>query len=138
VLDELTADVQVLRRDARDARLAPVQSLAISSEQYKGTKSGAEIAPSRDGRFIYVEDRGENTLVGYRADADTGELSLLQRLPSGGDKPWGFAIDPSGRWMLVANAAKVSLFAVDEATGGLSEAGQSVDSATPLSIASMP
>jgi 6-phosphogluconolactonase len=138
VLDELTADVQVLRWDAHEGRLAPVQLLSISSEQYKGAKSGAEIVVSRDGRFVYVEDRGENTVVAYRANAETGELSLLQRVPSGGDKPWGFAIDPSGRWMLVANAAKVSLFAIDAITGTLSDTGKSVDSATPLSIAFMP
>ena len=138
VLDELTADVQVLRWEARDARLSPVQSLAISSEQYKGAKSGAEIVASRDGRFVYVEDRGEGTLVVYRVNADTGELSLLQRVASGGDKPWAFAIDPSGRWMLVANAAKVSLFSIDPASGALSDTGRSVDSATPLSIAFMP
>ena len=138
VLDELSADVQVLRWDARDARLAPVQSLSIDSEPHKGAKSGAEIAVGRDGRFVYVADRGENTLVVYRADAGAGELSLSQRVPSGGDKPWGFAIDPSGRWMLVANAAKVSLFKIDPAGGALSDTGQSVDSATPLSIAFMP
>ena len=138
VLDELAADVQVLRWDARKAGLAPVQSLPISSEQYDGAKSGAEIAVSRDGRFVYVEDRGENTLVVYRANADSGELALLQRVQSGGDKPWGFAIDASGRWMLVANAAKVSLFKIDPTSGTLSDTGQSVDSATPLSIAFMP
>ena len=138
VLDELGADVQVLRWDARDARLAPVQSQAISSERYQGAKSGAEIMASRDGRFVYVGDRGESTLVVYRVDAATGELALLQRVPSGGDKPWGFAIDPSGRWMLVANSAKVSLFGIDAATGVLSDTGRSVDSATPLSIAFMP
>ena len=54
------------------------------------------------------------------------------------DKPWAFALDPSGRWMLVANAAKVSLFAVDPAAGTLADTGQSVASATPLSIAFMP
>lgn len=138
VLDELTADVQVLRWDAAAARLAPVQSVPISSAQYQGARSGAEIAASRDGRFVYVEDRGENTLVVYRVDAATGALALQQRIASGGDKPWGFAIDPSGRWMLVANSAKVSLFAVDPATGALSDTGQSVESATPLSIAFMP
>ena len=138
VLDELTADVQVLRWDAHDGRLAPVQSLSISGEQYKGAKSGAEIAVSRDGRFVYVEDRGENTLVVYRVNAETGELSLQQRVASGGDKPWAFAIDPSGRWMLVANAAKVSLLKIDPASGALSDTGQSVDSATPLSIAFKP
>ena len=138
VLDELSADVQVLRWDAAAARLAPVQSLAISSAAYAGAKSGAEVAVSRDGRFVYVEDRGENTLVVYRRDAATGELALLQRAPSGGDKPWAFAIDPSGRLMLVANSTKVSLLKIDAATGELSDTGRSVDSATPLSIAFMP
>ncbi len=138
VLDELAADVQVLRWDAAAARLSPVQSLAISSADYKDAKSGAEVLVSRDGRFVYVEDRGENRLVLYACDADTGQLALLQRLASGGDKPWAFAIDPSGRWMLVANAAKVSLFRIDAATGTLSDTGQSVASATPLSIAFIP
>lgn len=138
VLDELTADVQVLRWDAAAARLAPVQSLAISSAEYKGARSGAEIALSHDGRFAYVEDRGENTLVAYRIDPGTGELSLLQRASSAGDKPWAFAIDPSGRWMLVANSTKVSLFRIDTTSGTLSDTGQWVDSATPLSIAFMP
>ena len=138
VLDELTADVQVLRWDAAAARLSPVQSLAISSTGHAGAKSGAEIALSRDGRFAYVEDRGEGTLVVYRVDAARGELTLLQRQPSGGDKPWAFAIDPSGRWMLVANADKVTLLRIAADTGELSATGQSVAAATPLSIAFMP
>ena len=138
VLDELAGDVQVLRWDPRAARLAPVQTVATSSDRYEGPKSGAEIAVGRDGRFVYVEDRGENALVVYRTNAATGELALLQRISSGGDKPWAFAIDPSGRWMLVANSAKVSLFKIDPATGTLSDSGQSVASATPLSIAFLP
>ena len=138
VLDELAADIQSLRWDARDARLTLVQSQPISSADFKGAKSGAELATSRDGRFVYVEDRGESTLLVYRANADTGELTLAQRVPSGGDKPWAFAIDPSDRWMLVANGAKVSLFKIDPASGALSDSGQSVASATPLSIAFMP
>ena len=138
VLDELSADVQVLRWDAAAARLAPVQSLAISSADYKGARSGAEVLVSRDGRFVYVEDRGEGTVVAYTRDAATGQLALLQRVATGGDKPWAMAVDPSGRWMLVANAAKVSLFRIDAAAGTLSDTGQAVDSATPLSIAFMP
>jgi 6-phosphogluconolactonase len=138
VLDELSADVQVLRWDAAAAQLSPVQSLAISSADYAGARSGAEIAVSRDGRFVYAEDRGEGTLVAYARDTATGRLALLQRVASGGDKPWAFTIDPSGRWMLVANAAKVSLFKIDAAAGTLSDTGQAVASATPLSIAFMP
>ena len=137
-LDELTADVQVLRWDAAAARLSAVQSVAISSADDKGARSGAEVLVSRDGRFVYVEDRGENTIVAYARDAATGQLLLLQRVASGGDKPWALAIDPTGRWMLVANATRVSLFKIDAAAGTLSDTGQSVASATPLSIGFMP
>ena len=137
-LDELTADVQVLRWDAAAARLSAVQSVAISSADDKGARSGAEVLVSRDGRFVYVEDRGENTIVAYARDAATGQLSLVQRVASGGDKPWALAIDPTGRWMLVANATRVSLFKIDTAAGTLSDTGQSVASATPLSIGFMP
>ncbi|MCK9685353.1 lactonase family protein [Scleromatobacter humisilvae] len=138
VLDELSADVQALRWDAREARLSTLQSLAVSSADFKGAKSGAEIALSPDGRFVYVADRGENTVVAYRRDAATGELVWLQRIASGGDMPWGFAIDPSGHWMLVANSARVSLLRIDPATGTISDSGEAVDSAVPLSVSFLP
>jgi 6-phosphogluconolactonase len=138
LMNELVGDIRVLQWNASDARLTAVQTVPISSVGYQGAKSGAEIAVSRDGRFVYVEDRGENALVVYRRNADSGELALQQRIPSGGDKPWAFAIDPSGRWMLVANADKVSLFGIDAATGALVDTGQAVPSAMPLSIAFMP
>jgi 6-phosphogluconolactonase len=134
LLDELTADVLVLRWDARQAHLTQVQSLAIGSPEFKGAKSGAEIIVSNDGRFVYVLDRGEASLVAYRANAETGELSLLQRVPSGGEKPWDFALHPSGKWALVANSNKVNLMRVDPVSGLLSDTGQAVDVPVPLSI----
>ena len=138
LLDELSADVQVLRWDAAAAQLTQVQSLSISSPGFAGAKSGAEVIASNDGRFVYVLDRGEARLVVYGVDAGTGQLSLVQRVPTGGDKPWGFGIHPSGKWLLVANSAKVSLMRVDPATGLVTDTDQSVPSPTPLSLTFMP
>ena len=137
LLTELSAEVMVLRWDASNARLTLVQTLPVSSAAFQGVKSGAEIALSRDGRFVYVENRGENELVVYRVNAGSGTLSEMQRISSGGDKPWGFAIHPSGKWMLVANQrnGKVSVFSIDTATGLLANTGESVDMPTPVSIA---
>ncbi|MBN3763625.1 lactonase family protein [Burkholderia sp. Ac-20365] len=137
LLTELSAEVMVLRWDAANARLTLVQTLPVSSTSFQGVKSGAEIALSRDGRFVYVENRGENELVVYRVNAGSGTLSEMQRISSGGDKPWGFAIHPSGKWMLVANQrnGKVSVFSIDTATGMLANTGESVDMPTPVSIA---
>ncbi|WP_211707507.1 lactonase family protein [Paraburkholderia aspalathi] len=76
-------------------------------------------------------------LVVYRVSPDSGELSLVQRTSSGGERPWGFAIHPSGKWILVANqrSGKVNVFSIDPASGRVSDTGQSVDIPAPVSIA---
>ena len=137
LLTELTAEIMVLRWDASQGRLTLVQSVPTSSPQFQGVKSGAEVAVSHDGRFVYVEDRGENALVVYRVSPDSGELSLVQRTSSGGERPWGFAIHPSGKWILVANqrSGKVNVFSIDPVSGMVSDTGQSVDIPAPVSIA---
>lgn len=135
VLAELSAEVLTLRWDAASGRLTQVQSLATSSAGFQGAKSTSEIAVSRDGRFVYVADRGEGALVVYRVDPKAGTLTWLQRLPSGGQAPWAFAIDPSGRWMLVANyrSNQVNLFHIDPGTGRLADTAQSLEAPGPLS-----
>ena len=137
VLTELSAEVMVFRWDAAQGMLTHVQTVPISTDGFDGAKSGAEIALGRDGRFVYVENRGENSLVVYRVNADTGELSLVQRIASGGDKPWGFGIDGSGRWLLVANqrSGKVNVFSIDTASGRLADTGQSADVTDASSVA---
>lgn len=137
VISELSAEIMVFRWDASQVRLTLLQSLPLSSETFQGTRSGAEIAVSGDGRFVYAQNRAEDSLAVYRVDADSGELSLVQRVASGGEKPWSFAIDSSGRWMLVANqrSGNVKVFAVDTASGKLSDTGQTVDVPSPVSIA---
>ncbi|WP_416959072.1 lactonase family protein [Streptomyces sp. Agncl-13] len=128
LLTELTAELQLLDWDGRSGELTHRQSLAIDSPDFTGTKSGAELAISRDGRFVYASSRGENTLVVHAVDRRTGLLSLLQRIPCGGLKPWSFTVHPSGRWLFVANevSSTVDVFAVDLRSGLLAATGNSL------------
>jgi 6-phosphogluconolactonase len=137
LLTEMSAEIMVLRWDATQGHLTLVQSLPISTASFQGVKSGAELAVSHDGRFVYVEDRGENAIVVYRISPDSGELSLVQRISSGGDKPWGFGIDASGKWLLVANqrSGKVTVFSIDTTSGMVSDTGKSAAVASPTSVA---
>lgn len=136
LLSELSAEIVTLRWDAAQGRLTQIQSLPISSPGFQGAKSGAELAVSHDGRFVYVEDRAENTLVVYGVNPASGELTLLQRVSSGGERPWSFAIHASGKWMLVANqrSGKVNVFSIDPASGLLSDTGHAVAVPTPVSL----
>lgn len=135
-LNELSAELVALRWDAVQGRLTALQTLAVSTPEFSGAKSTSEIELSRDGRFVYVGNRGENLLTVYAIDAATGQLSLVQRLPAGGEGLWHFDLHPSGNWLLAANyrSNRIHLFAVDRDTGRLSDTGQSVESPAPVSV----
>lgn len=136
LLTELSAQIMVLHWDASQGQLTLVQTVETTSPEFQGVKSGAEVAVSGDGRFVYVENRAENALIVYRVDQASGELTQIQRTSSGGEKPWGFGIDASGKWLLVANqrSGKVNVFGIDTATGLVSDTGQSAEVPTPVAI----
>lgn len=136
LVNELSATVMVLRWDAAPGALALLQTVPLNAPDFAGAKSAAEIALAADGRFVYVANRADNTIVVYAVDPAAGTLALVQRAPAGGDVPWSFAIDPSGRWMLVANqkSAGVNVLRIDPASGKLAATGVSVATPAPVNI----
>ena len=122
------APVPVLRKDSVISTLASRAALPGST--------GCEIAVSPDGRFVYGNTRGENSLVVYRVDASTGLLTEQQRVFSGGGMTRHFAFDPSRRWLLCANqgTSTVTVFAHDPATGRLAETPKSFVLDTPMFV----
>ncbi|MFF3371378.1 lactonase family protein [Streptomyces sp. NPDC002680] len=136
LLNELTADIQTLGWSPEDGVLTHLQSLSTNVPEHTGTTSAAELASSRDGRFVYTSNRGENTLVVFSTDRRTGLLTLVQRIPCGGLTPWSFSLHPSGRWLFVANqgSSTVNLFGVNPHSGQLTDTGTSVPVPRPACI----
>ncbi|MFJ9021997.1 lactonase family protein [Streptomyces sp. NPDC102259] len=124
----MTADIEVLRWDARTGTLTSRQLLTTNAPGHTGTTSAAELAVSRDGRHVYTSNRGDNSLVVFSVAPGTGLLTEAQRLPCGGVTPWSFSLHPEERWLFVANEASstVDLFRVDPRSGRLTNTGISV------------
>jgi 6-phosphogluconolactonase len=63
-------------------------------------------------------------------------LSPIGRSNCGGKIPRNFTLDPTERWMLVANQSSnlISVFARNPETGVLAEEGKSFAAATPMCI----
>jgi 6-phosphogluconolactonase len=118
----------VLRKDSVISTLASRAALPGST--------ACELAVSPDGRFVYANTRGENSLVVYRVDGSTGLLTEQQRVFSGGGMTRHFAFDPSRRWLLCANqgTSTVTVFAHDPATGRLAETPKSFAIDTPMFV----
>lgn len=140
VLTELSAEICTFDFDPRTGAVRLRQKLPTFSPSTPGDRSAAEVAVSEDGRHLYVSNRaGENSIVAYRIDGATGELTEVQREPSGGRTPWNFAFTPGGRWMLVANrdSNAIQVLSVDPASGRLAATGKSVSVPAPLAVAAL-
>lgn len=66
---------------------------------------GADIHLSPDGRFLYSSNRweDENTIAIFAVDPQSGMLTLVGHQKTYGDHPRNFTIDPTGKYLLVAN-----------------------------------
>lgn len=124
-----------------NGHLQAVQTTPLYPPSYSGTKSAANLAFSRNGRFLYQSLRGDqSSIIVFKVDQQQGTLTELQRISSQGNAPWSFAIDPTGHWLLVANVASnsVAVLKIDPATGALTETGHALSMLEPDAIAFMP
>ncbi|WP_256728620.1 lactonase family protein [Burkholderia pseudomallei] len=109
VTNELNASVDVYRYD--DGRLADVRTVPMTAPGFAGKVGGGALHLSPDGRFLYATNRGDaNDIVIYAVNAADGKLTLVGRQSSLGKTPREFAIDPSGKWLIVGNQDSDSVF----------------------------
>ncbi len=70
------------------------------------------------------------------SNAARGKLTLTQSVPTGGDWPRNFALDPTGRLLLVAHQRSNSIvaFAIDPQSGELTATGAKIDVPAPVCL----
>jgi 6-phosphogluconolactonase len=81
----------------------------------------AAIHFSKDGRFLYVSNRGHDSLAVFEADPVSRSLRPVHNVPSGGKWPRDFAIDPAGRFLYAAHqhSDRITCFRISPETGRL-------------------
>src|SRR5579862_3670177 len=102
VIEELTGTVDAFRYTG--GRLTSLQRISAVPKDFTGEDGSADIHVSPDGKFLYATNRGDaNSLVIYKIDAATGRLHIQGFQPVMGKHPRNFIIDPTGKFLLVAN-----------------------------------
>lgn len=88
---------------------------------FEGKNSCADIHISKNELFVYGSNRGENSIAVFKRNKFDGTLEKIQTMPVHGDWPRNFTLDPSGKFLLVANqrSKNISVFGIDLATGKL-------------------
>lgn len=136
VVNELSNTVDGLLIEPKTGALKLFQtSMLVADSNTVATSADIHITP--DGRFLYASVRdSENTIVGFSVDERTGKLTMVEKVSSGGRTPRGFEIDPTGRFLLVANqnSNTIVVYRIDGANGKLVNTGITIFTPTPVCI----
>lgn len=135
-VEELSFTVAAYSRDRETGALTPIQReiLVPDGTDTSGYMSAADIHTSMDGRHLYVSTRGADIITIYDIDQESGQLSVIDHISTGGEHPRNFGIDQLSDYLFVANrdTDNVVFFHRDEATGQIESAGLEI--AVPAAI----
>ena len=90
-------------------------------DNYEGKSFCADIHLSKDERFIYGTNRGENSIAVFKRNKKTGTIDKIQNISVHGDWPRNFTLDPTGKFLLVANrrSSNISVYSINTDNGKL-------------------
>jgi 6-phosphogluconolactonase (cycloisomerase 2 family) len=132
---EMSAQVAVF--DYKDGQLKQTQMVELATGQPVSDKAAGALHASHDGKFLYVSNRGTaNQLLVFSIDPASGHLKELQRRSVEGDHPREFSLDPSGKFLLIANQKSNQIVVIerDSKTGLLGKTVQKLPMDTPSDL----
>ena len=120
--------------DTKKARLVPRQYESTVDDR-ESVSYVSEIKLSPDAKFLYVSNRGDNSIACFRVLAD-GSLQRVALTPTGGKFPRHFALTPCGKGFIVANqdSGNIRYFTRDLESGLLTDTGITYDVPAPCYI----
>jgi 6-phosphogluconolactonase len=135
VASELDSTLTTLRFDSEHGALTHVDTRPTLLSDWSRPNAVADVHVTSNGRNVYVSNRGHNSIAVFSV-APSGTPTLVQDVSCGGDWPRNFALDPSERWLLVANqrSNSVVVFSRDETSGRLTPTAQTLVLPSPVCL----
>lgn len=136
-LNELGNTIDLLAWDAKNGTLktlgGPASTLA---DTFHGKSGSAEIALTRDGKFCYTSNRGEDTIACFTVSPIDHGVTFFDRIPCGGKTPRHFTLSPDERYLLTAgqDSANITVLRRNRTTGKLSPTKTQVTVPSPMML----
>lgn len=116
--------------------LKKIEETTILAKDFKGTFGSADIHISPDGKFLYATNRGEADTISIFKILKNGKLLSKGQMGTLGKGPRNFAIDPTGKFLLVAHqyTNDVVVFKRNITTGALTDTGKRIALCSPVCL----
>jgi 6-phosphogluconolactonase (cycloisomerase 2 family) len=136
VLNELDSTFTTYRFDADTGGLEPRQTVTTLPPGWSGRNTTSEVAVAPSGRFVYVSNRGHDSVAIFAVEPGTGTLAPVGWEPTRGKTPRFIGLDPAGAMLYAANqdSDTIVAFRVNRQSGTLTPTGQVVAVGSPSTI----
>ena len=118
--NEQGCSVTAYRLDPATGTLTACQTLTTLPEGFTARNTCSQIHLTASGQFLYVGNRGHNSLAGFTVDAATGQLTALGQVATEA-VPSAFGLDPAGQFVAAAGTAtgRLAMYRIHDETGAL-------------------
>jgi 6-phosphogluconolactonase (cycloisomerase 2 family) len=119
VANEQGSSVTAYALDPKGGTLRPLQTVSTLPGGFRRTNACAEIRVHPSGKFLYVSNRGHDSIAAFTLD-DDGKVSVIGQEPTE-KTPRSFDLDPSGKFLFAAgeSSGKLAVYAIDSNSGRL-------------------
>jgi 6-phosphogluconolactonase len=118
--NEQGCSVTAYRLDPATGTLTAAQTISTLPDGYSERNTCSMIHLTASGKFLYVGNRGHNSIAGFAVDPATGHLTLAGRVPTEA-VPSAFGLDPAGNFLFVVGTAsgRLASYRINSETGAL-------------------
>lgn len=136
VMTELSNEVIVLAYDEETGRFTELQYISTIPAEFTENSQGAAIHVTKDGRFVYVSNRGHNSIAAFRIDESSGKVELVDYFSTEGNWPRDFVLDPTEQYVICANerSHNLVLYKRDQETGRLTVLQSDIEVPEPVCV----
>ncbi len=136
VAEELSSTVSTFSLDLNQKSAIQIHRISTLPDTFTQANTVADIHFSPDQKFLYVSNRGHNSIAILKVDATTGKLTLVGHQSTLGKTPRNFYMDSKGEFILVANqdSDDIVFFLRDSETGLLKETGINLQVPSPVCL----
>ncbi len=121
VSDEQGSSITVYGFDKTKGQLSPLQTVSTLPAGFDQSNSTADIEVHPSGQFVYVANRGHDSIARFQIDSQSGTVKALGQTPTE-QTPRSFNIDPRGQFLIAAgqSSGKLATYRIDAQSGDLS------------------
>jgi 6-phosphogluconolactonase len=119
--NEQGCGISSFRLDAATGTLSTEQTVSSLPDGYGGRNTCSQIHITPSGRFLYVANRGHNSIAGFTVDPGTGRMAPNGHVSTEA-VPGAFALDTAGNFLFAAGtvSGRLAAYRIDQGTGALS------------------